>query len=67
MPARRRRRSVAPTPTEHARIEAMRALVKAEARDEPGVYRMTSPEGEVIYVGKSKALRTRLLSYFRAE
>jgi excinuclease ABC subunit C len=27
---------------------------------------MTSPDGEVIYVGKSKALRTRLLSYFRA-
>lgn len=68
MPARRRRRrNVAPTPAELARIEAMRALVKAEARDEPGVYRMSSPEGEVIYVGKSKALRTRLLSYFRAE
>jgi excinuclease ABC subunit C len=68
MPARRRRRRpVAPTATELARFEAMRALVKGEARDEPGVYRMTSPEGEVIYVGKSKALRTRLLSYFRAQ
>ena len=26
---------------------------------------MTSPEGEVVYVGKSKRIRTRLLSYFR--
>lgn len=26
---------------------------------------MTSPDGEVVYVGKSKRVRTRLLSYFR--
>lgn len=49
------------------RIDTMLAQVKDLARDEPGVYRMTSVEGEVIYVGKSKALRTRLLSYFRAQ
>lgn len=49
------------------RIDNMLALVKDTARDVPGVYRMTSAEGEVIYVGKSKALRTRLLSYFRAQ
>ncbi len=49
------------------RIDQMLALVKDGARDEPGVYRMTSADGEVIYVGKSKALRTRLLSYFRAQ
>jgi len=48
------------------RIDQMLALVKDTARDVPGVYRMTSADGEVIYVGKSKALRTRLLSYFRA-
>lgn len=48
------------------RIDNMLALVKDSARDVPGVYRMTSADGEVIYVGKSKALRTRLLSYFRA-
>ena len=48
------------------RIDNMLALVKDNARDVPGVYRMTSVDGEVIYVGKSKALRTRLLSYFRA-
>jgi excinuclease ABC subunit C len=49
------------------RIDNMLALVKDGAKDVPGVYRMTSAEGEVIYVGKSKALRTRLLSYFRAQ
>jgi excinuclease ABC subunit C len=49
------------------RIDTMLAQVKDGARDVPGVYRMTSPDGEVIYVGKSKALRTRLLSYFRAQ
>lgn len=49
------------------RIDNMLALVKDSARDVPGVYRMTSSDGEVIYVGKSKALRTRLLSYFRAK
>ena len=32
----------------------------------PGVYRMIGPSGEVLYVGKSVRVRTRLLSYFRA-
>ena len=49
------------------RIDNMLALVKDTARELPGVYRMTSADGEVIYVGKSKSLRTRLLSYFRAQ
>ena len=43
----------------------MRATVRAGAADRPGIYRMLSSTGEVIYVGKSKQLRTRLLSYFR--
>lgn len=43
----------------------MRAHVRAAATDRPGVYRWLSPDGEVVYVGKSKRLRTRLLSYFR--
>lgn len=30
----------------------------------PGVYGMLNPKGELIYVGKSKSLRNRLLSYF---
>jgi excinuclease ABC subunit C len=31
----------------------------------PGVYGMIDPKGELIYVGKAKNLRVRLLSYFR--
>jgi excinuclease ABC subunit C len=31
----------------------------------PGVYGMIDARGELIYVGKAKNLRTRLLSYFR--
>src|SRR5579883_1874143 len=43
----------------------MREVVRAGARDRPGVYRMVAAGGEVIYVGKSKRIRSRLLSYFR--
>src|SRR5262245_2282756 len=31
----------------------------------PGVYGMIAGNGELIYVGKAKSLRGRLLSYFR--
>ncbi len=48
-------------------LEALRELVKAGTQDRPGTYRFLGGEGEVLYVGKSKQLRTRLLSYFRAE
>lgn len=43
----------------------MRGEVRAGAADRPGVYRMLSEDGEVLYVGKSKRVRSRLLSYFR--
>ena len=66
-PRRRRRGPLTPPKEVEMRIDNMLALVKDTARDLPGVYRMTSADGEVIYVGKSKALRTRLLSYFRAQ
>ncbi len=32
----------------------------------PGVYGMLDRNGQLIYVGKSKSLRSRLLSYFAA-
>ncbi|HET9013886.1 MAG TPA: GIY-YIG nuclease family protein [Gemmatimonadaceae bacterium] len=48
-----------------AHVATMRAHVRATAKDRPGVYRWLSADGEVVYVGKSKRLRTRLLSYFR--
>src|SRR4051812_47510197 len=39
--------------------------VRARAENRPGVYRMLTDAGEVVYVGKSKRVRARLLSYFR--
>jgi excinuclease ABC subunit C len=52
-------------PTSDERLAEIRASVKSETKDRPGVYRMISSDGEVVYVGKSKRLRSRLLSYFR--
>ena len=49
-----------------AQRRALRARVQAECEDRPGVYRMLGATGLVLYVGKAKRLRTRLLSYFRA-
>ena len=43
----------------------MRGDVRERAADRPGIYRMVAADGEVVYVGKSKRVRTRLLSYFR--
>ena len=51
--------------TPEARIDEMLADVKARAENRPAVYRMVAADGEVVYVGKSKQLRSRLLSYFR--
>lgn len=45
----------------------LRESVRAGARNRPGIYRMLSETGVVLYVGKSKRVRTRLLSYFRAK
>jgi excinuclease ABC subunit C len=52
-------------PTPDGQLATMRAHVRANAADRPGVYRMLSSDGEIVYVGKSKKIRTRLLSYFR--
>lgn len=45
----------------------LRDHVRASAANRPGVYRMLDARGEVLYVGKSKHVRSRLLSYFRAK
>ena len=52
-------------PTSDAQLAVMRSSVCDGATDRPGIYRMLSGDGEVLYVGKSKQIRTRLLSYFR--
>ncbi|MDQ6769379.1 MAG: GIY-YIG nuclease family protein [Gemmatimonadota bacterium] len=52
-------------PTSDAQLAVMRSTVRDAAADRPGIYRMLSSDGEVLYVGKSKRVRSRLLSYFR--
>lgn len=52
-----------------SRIEAddrrqMQALVRRNLPKIPGVYGMVDLKGRLVYVGKSKALRNRVLSYF---
>ncbi len=58
---------VAPAYVPRPSAQALRAQVRASAQNRPGVYRMLGPAGEVLYVGKSIKVRTRLLSYFRAD
>jgi excinuclease ABC subunit C len=48
-----------------AHVVTLRGEVCAGAQDRPGIYRMLSGDGEVLYIGKSKRIRTRLMSYFR--
>lgn len=47
--------------------EALRLHVEAGAESRPGVYRMLSADGAVLYVGKAKRLRARLQAHFRAK
>jgi excinuclease ABC subunit C len=58
---------VKPPQTTPALRKQLRALVRQGVENRPGVYRMLGPTGTVIYVGQSRVLRTRLLSYFRAK
>jgi excinuclease ABC subunit C len=44
----------------------LREHVRARAENRPGVYRMFGPGDELLYVGKSVHVRSRILSYFRA-
>lgn len=56
-----------PIRTLPAHLPLLREQVRVSARNLPGVYRMVGEDGEVLYIGKSKQVRTRLLSYFRAK
>jgi excinuclease ABC subunit C len=57
-------RRLAPGDSE-SHVVTLRGEVRAAAQDRPGIYRMLSGDGEVLYIGKSKRVRTRLMSYFR--
>ena len=54
---------VAPGP---ATLADLRHKVHATAAKRPGIYEFLDATGGVIYVGKAKDVRTRLLSYFTA-
>ena len=47
------------------RPSRLREKVRKRCPRKPGVYGMVDASGELIYVGKAKCLRSRLLSYFR--
>jgi len=49
-----------------AQRRALLAHVRAGCEPRPGVYRMLGRDGAVLYVGQSRHLRARPLSYFRA-
>lgn len=50
-----------------SRSSQLRARIRQECPQRPGVYGMLDARGELIYVGKAKNLRCRLLSYFRSK
>lgn len=58
---------VRPPQSTPAHRKTLRELVRAGCENKPGTYRMLAANGTVVYVGQSRKLRTRLLSYFRAK
>lgn len=57
---------LAALPLASADLGALRERVRLLAENRPGTYRMVDPAGRVLYVGKAKRLRARLMTYFRA-
>jgi excinuclease ABC subunit C len=48
-------------------LDRLKRPVLALAEQRPAVYRMLDARGRVVYVGKAKRLRARLLTYFRED
>jgi hypothetical protein len=42
-------------------------IKRLEFPNRPGVYRMLSQSGQVLYVGKATSLKSRVNSYFRGQ
>ncbi len=61
---RARTQQTVPLPSTDLGLQLRR--VRALAENRPAVYQMFDAGGRVLYVGKAKRLRTRLLTYFRA-
>jgi excinuclease ABC subunit C len=62
-----RSRSQRTVPLPSTDLDQLRRRVDALAENRAGVYQMFDATGRVLYVGKAKRLRTRLLTYFRAQ
>jgi excinuclease ABC subunit C len=54
------------TPQQKTGAEVIRAFVRTLPAS-PGVYRMIDAEGEVMYVGKARNLKARVINYTRPE
>jgi excinuclease ABC subunit C len=63
---RARTKRTVPLPLPSTDLDQLLRRVRALAENRPAVYRMSDAGGRVLYVGKAKRLRTRLLTYFRA-
>jgi len=48
-----------------SRGSALRGSIRVACSRKPGIYGMLDEHGELLYIGKAKSLRARLLSYFR--
>ncbi|HEY3011553.1 MAG TPA: hypothetical protein VGJ36_02310 [Gemmatimonadales bacterium] len=62
----RARSSQRAVPLPSTDLDQLLRRVRALAENRPAVYQMFDATGRVLYVGKAKRLRTRLLTYFRA-
>ena len=49
------------------KVQRLKNSIKAQVKtfpDQPGIYKMYNKEGEIIYIGKAKNIKSRVSSYF---